>query len=84
MSLFTESVKSRIVVEELLAPIKEGSEFTFDYLMLLMVASVLAGVGLVTGTCSSSRAHCHLPLSSTYQHRVQSVSMFATTVACTV
>jgi uncharacterized hydrophobic protein (TIGR00271 family) len=35
-------------VEEVLGPIEDGSDFSFDFLMLLLVASILAAVGLLT------------------------------------
>jgi len=44
---FYASIKSRMIVAEVVARIRSGTQFTFDYLLLLLVASVIAFVGLV-------------------------------------
>lgn len=44
---FSETVTSRILVDRLIAQINSGAMLSFDYLMLVLAASILAGVGLV-------------------------------------
>jgi len=43
-----ESVKSRIAIDNVVTLVNRGAEFSFDYLMLVLVASIIAAVGLVT------------------------------------
>lgn len=43
---FTKTIGSRILVDKLMAQINAGSSFSFDFLMLCVAASLLAGIGL--------------------------------------
>ena len=47
IDLFYTSIKSRMIVSEVVNRIKAGSEFTFDYLLLVVLASIIAFVGLL-------------------------------------
>ncbi len=47
VSKFYDSIKSRMLVAEVVASIRSGGEFTFDYLVLLVLASTIAFFGLV-------------------------------------
>jgi len=44
---FYASIKSRLIVAEVVARIRSGAQFSFDFLLLLLLASVIAFVGLV-------------------------------------
>lgn len=44
---FYSSIKSRMLVAEVVARIRAGGEFTFDYLMLLFLAGCIAFMGLL-------------------------------------
>ena len=44
---FYSSVKSRMIVTEVVNRIRAGGEFTFDYLLLVVLASIIAFLGLV-------------------------------------
>lgn len=44
---FYASIKSRLIVAEVIAGIRAGTQFTFDFLLLLLLASVIAFMGLV-------------------------------------
>eukprot|EP00092_Neocalanus_flemingeri_P095053 GFUD01120915.1.p1 GENE.GFUD01120915.1~~GFUD01120915.1.p1 ORF type:complete len:609 (+),score=97.80 GFUD01120915.1:35-1861(+) len=44
---FYKSIKSRLIVAEVIKRIEGGSEFSFDYVCLLIVAACLAFMGLV-------------------------------------
>ena len=44
---FYASIKSRMLVAEVVNGIKAGSEFTFDYLLLVILASIIAFFGLL-------------------------------------
>jgi len=44
---FIQSVKSRLTVAQVINNVRSGSQLTFDYIMLVLMASVIAGVGLV-------------------------------------
>jgi len=44
---FYASIKSRLMVAEVVARIQSGAQFSFDFLLLLLLASVIAFVGLV-------------------------------------
>ena len=44
---FYMSIKSRMLVAEVVARIRAGGEFTFDYLMLLFLASCISFMGLI-------------------------------------
>ncbi|XP_059088808.1 uncharacterized protein LOC131884929 [Tigriopus californicus] len=44
---FYNSIKSRMLVAEVIARIKSGGEFTFDYIMLLFLAGCIAFMGLI-------------------------------------
>eukprot|EP00095_Tigriopus_kingsejongensis_P011013 snap_masked-scaffold1087_size63509-processed-gene-0.3 protein:Tk11013 transcript:snap_masked-scaffold1087_size63509-processed-gene-0.3-mRNA-1 annotation:"conserved hypothetical protein" len=44
---FYNSIKSRMLVAEVIGRIKSGGEFTFDYLMLLFLAGCIAFMGLI-------------------------------------
>lgn len=43
---FTKTIGSRILVDKLMAQINSSSAFSFDFLMLAVAASLLAGIGL--------------------------------------
>jgi len=47
MDKFYKSIKSRLIVAEVIKRIEGGSEFSFDYVCLLIVAACLAFMGLV-------------------------------------
>ena len=47
IDLFYTSIKSRMLVAEVVNGIKAGSEFTFDYLLLVVLASIIAFFGLL-------------------------------------
>ena len=44
---FYTSVKSRLMVMEVMSRIKAGAEFTFDFVILLILASMIAFMGLI-------------------------------------
>ena len=44
---FYASIKSRILVAEVVKRIKSGNEFTFDYVAFLCIASIIALLGLI-------------------------------------
>ena len=46
VSNFLNSVNSRVVVEEVIGNVRAGAIFSFDYLLLVIVASMIAAVGL--------------------------------------
>mmetsp|Transcript_2893 Transcript_2893/g.3915 ORF Transcript_2893/g.3915 Transcript_2893/m.3915 type:complete len:696 (+) Transcript_2893:103-2190(+) len=43
-----ETIKSRVAIDNVVKLVNSGAEFSFDFVMLVIVASVLAAVGLVT------------------------------------
>jgi uncharacterized hydrophobic protein (TIGR00271 family) len=45
---FEGTVKSRVAVDALIQYVKAATEFSFDYVMLCVIAAVIAAVGLVT------------------------------------
>ena len=45
---FSDSVKSRMIVKQVVERIMNSSEFTFDYICMLVVASLIAAGGLAT------------------------------------
>lgn len=45
---FAETVKSRVAVDALVQYVTSASEFSFDYVMLCVIAAIIAAVGLVT------------------------------------
>ena len=47
MEKFYSSVKSRLLVGEVIARIEAGSEFSFDFLLLLLLAGIIAFMGLL-------------------------------------
>lgn len=47
MSKFYESIKSRMLVAEVIGRIRAGSQFTFDFLMLLILAGTISFFGLI-------------------------------------
>jgi len=47
-SVFMQTIKSRIAVDNVVELVSSSAQFTFDYLMLVVVASSLACIGLVT------------------------------------
>lgn len=47
MDRFYSSVKSRLLVAEVIARIQAGAEFSFDFLLLLILAGLIAVMGLV-------------------------------------
>ena len=44
---FYSSIKSRLLVGEVIARIEAGAEFSFDFLLLLILASIIAFMGLI-------------------------------------
>ncbi len=44
---FAESIKSRLLVAEVVARIKAGTQFSFDFLMLLVLAGCISFFGLI-------------------------------------
>ena len=47
MEKFYSSIKSRLLVSEVMARIEAGSEFSFDFLLLLVLAGVISFFGLL-------------------------------------
>lgn len=47
MEKFYSSIKSRLLVSEVMARIEAGSEFSFDFLLLLVLAGIIAFMGLL-------------------------------------
>ena len=47
-STFSDSVKSRMIVKQVVERIMNSSAFTFDYVCMLIVASLIAAGGLAT------------------------------------
>ncbi|KNC84671.1 hypothetical protein SARC_03105, partial [Sphaeroforma arctica JP610] len=47
---FMESVRSRLVMEKVLAQVEAGAAMTFDYLSLVVIAGFVAGMGLATNS----------------------------------
>ncbi|XP_041360345.1 uncharacterized protein LOC121376516 [Gigantopelta aegis] len=45
-SEFKKSIKSRLVVNQVIESVESNAQFTFDYLMLIILASIIAGMGL--------------------------------------
>ena len=50
---FVESINSRVIVEEVIENVHSAASFTFDYLLLVLVASMIAGVGLAVDSTVS-------------------------------
>ena len=50
---FVDSINSRVIVEEVIENVRSAAVFTFDYLMLVLVASMIAGVGLAINSTVS-------------------------------
>ncbi|KAL3869085.1 hypothetical protein ACJMK2_041811 [Sinanodonta woodiana] len=46
-SSFKKSIKSRLVVHQVVSSVRANAEFTFDYLLLIVLASMIAAMGLV-------------------------------------
>lgn len=44
---FFQSIKSRLTVAQVIDVVRSGSQLTFDYVMLIVMASLIAAVGLV-------------------------------------
>ncbi|KAL5016539.1 hypothetical protein ScPMuIL_006128 [Solemya velum] len=44
---FNDSIKSRMLVEQVVFSVRKNAEFSFDYLLLIVLASLVAAVGLV-------------------------------------
>merc|ERR1719228_1832962 len=44
---FYSSIKSRLLVSEVVARIQAGNEFSFDYLLLVILAGIIAFMGLI-------------------------------------
>ena len=53
VSEFVDSINSRVIVEEVIENVRSAAMFTFDYLMLVLVASMIAGVGLAVNSTVS-------------------------------
>ena len=47
MEKFYSTIKSRLLVSEVMARIEAGSEFSFDFLLLLVLAGVISFFGLL-------------------------------------
>ncbi|KNC87515.1 hypothetical protein SARC_00400 [Sphaeroforma arctica JP610] len=47
---FMESVRSRLVMEKVLAQVEVAAALTFDYISLVIIAAVVAGVGLAANS----------------------------------
>ena len=47
IDLFYNSIKSRMMVREVITNIESNAHFTFDFLMLLILAAIIAFIGLV-------------------------------------
>ncbi|XP_066911919.1 uncharacterized protein [Clytia hemisphaerica] len=47
MQQFRQTVKSRMNVAQVVTSVKNGSQMTFDYIMLLILASMIAAIGLL-------------------------------------
>jgi uncharacterized hydrophobic protein (TIGR00271 family) len=47
-SSFFASIKSRLILHQVLEQARAGALFTFDFLLLVLTASILAGLGLAT------------------------------------
>ena len=47
IDLFYNSIKSRMMVGEVITNIESNAHFTFDFLMLLILAAIIAFIGLV-------------------------------------
>uniref|UniRef100_A0A7S2RYL2 DUF389 domain-containing protein n=1 Tax=Mucochytrium quahogii TaxID=96639 RepID=A0A7S2RYL2_9STRA len=47
-STFMDTIKSRIAVDSVVELVNSSAQFSFDYVMLVIVASILACIGLVT------------------------------------
>ena len=47
IDLFYNSIKSRMMVGEVITNIENNAHFTFDFLMLLILAAIIAFIGLV-------------------------------------
>ena len=47
MDKFYSSIKSRLLVSEVIARIRAGAEFSFDFLLLLLLAGTIAFFGLM-------------------------------------
>jgi len=62
---FAATVKTKISVDKLVSQIEGGAEFSFDYMMLVVVASLLAGVGLATDNTVRAAASVQRCLSIT-------------------
>mmetsp|Transcript_14617 Transcript_14617/g.16576 ORF Transcript_14617/g.16576 Transcript_14617/m.16576 type:complete len:701 (-) Transcript_14617:763-2865(-) len=45
-----QTVKSRVAVDNVVILVNSGAEFSFDYVMLVIVASVISAVGLITNS----------------------------------
>ena len=61
---FSDSVKSRMIVKQVVERIMNSSAFTFDYICMLIVASLIAAGGLATDNAvivvASMVCYCHL------------------------
>ena len=52
-SKFYESIKSRQVVDQLVDQTTQSAEFTYDYMSMLIVANIIAAMGLATNSAVS-------------------------------
>ncbi|KAK3090502.1 hypothetical protein FSP39_012352 [Pinctada imbricata] len=43
---FKKSIRARMLVTQVVNSVKENAEFTFDYVLLIILASIIAGLGL--------------------------------------
>ncbi|XP_076113501.1 uncharacterized protein LOC143081583 isoform X2 [Mytilus galloprovincialis] len=44
---FRKSIKARLLVSQVVSSVQSNAEFKFDYLMLIITASIIAGLGLI-------------------------------------
>ncbi|XP_067928797.1 uncharacterized protein [Watersipora subatra] len=44
---FFKSIKARIIVQPIIAALRQNAEFTFDYLVFVVLASIIGAVGLI-------------------------------------
>ena len=50
---FYESIRARLIVDQLIDETRQQAEFNFDYLTMLIVACIIAAIGLATNSAGS-------------------------------
>ena len=50
LGVFQSTIRARIAVENMLEMVHEGAAFSFDFFMLIVVASMIACIGLITNS----------------------------------